>query len=174
MIGTHPSWGAQRRRGREAVAGLVAVALAACASGAPTPRPTTPGTAAAPRAVSVIMRDYLFEPTPLRLVRGETVRFTVFNAGLLPHDFVLGGPDVQAAWASAEAAATPPAFTATPPPASVPPGLGGVRVYLRSGESASVVYTVPAAGGLQLICQVPGHAAQGMVGLVVFVEPSPP
>ena len=164
-----------RRRGCVGAAALLAaLVVGACVSGAPSPGPITPGTAAAPRAISVIMRDYLFEPSPLRLVRGETVRFTIVNGGLLPHDFVLGAASVQDAWASAEAAATPPGFTATPPPASVPPGVGGLRVYLRSGESASIVYTVPAAGELQLVCQVPGHAAQGMVGAVAFVTPSPP
>jgi uncharacterized cupredoxin-like copper-binding protein len=163
-----------RPRGRGLIFGLVSLAVAACTSAAPSPGPISPGTADSPRAVTAIMRDYLFEPTPLRLVRGETIRLTVVNAGLLPHDFVLGDAAVQAAWAAAEAAATPPAFTATPPPASVPPEFAGLRVYLPSGQTATVVYTVPAAGELQLVCQVPGHAAEGMVGAVVFVEPSPP
>ena len=35
-----------------------------------------PGTAEAPRDVTVIMRDYRFDPTPVVLVPGETVRFT--------------------------------------------------------------------------------------------------
>jgi uncharacterized cupredoxin-like copper-binding protein len=163
----------RRRPAPAAVAVLTSLALAACLASPPSPGPITPGTVASPRVINVIMRDYLFEPTPLRLVRGETVRFNVVNAGLLAHDFVLGDAAVQSAWASAEAAATPPAFTATPPPASVPPEVAGLRVYLRSGESASVVYSVPAAGGLQLACQVPGHAAQGMVGVITFVEPEP-
>jgi uncharacterized cupredoxin-like copper-binding protein len=164
----------QSDRRRRVLAGLAGLAVAACISGAPSPGPITPGTAQAPRPVNIIMRDYGFEPDPLRLVHGETVRFTVVNAGLLPHDFVLGDAAVQAAWASAEAAATPPAFTATPPPASVPPGVGGLRVYLPSGRTATVDYTVPAIGELQLVCQVPGHAAEGMVGVLVFVAPSPP
>jgi uncharacterized cupredoxin-like copper-binding protein len=156
------------------VACLVGLFAAACIASAPSPGPITPGTVEAPRAINVIMRDYVFEPTPLRLVRGETVRFTVVNAGLLAHDFVLGDVSVQAAWASAEAAATPPAFTATPPPASVPPEFAGLRVYLPSGQTGTAVYHVPAAGELQLVCQVPGHAAQGMVGVIDFVKPSPP
>jgi uncharacterized cupredoxin-like copper-binding protein len=164
----------QHRRRTQAIAGLAGLALAACLSATPSPGTITPGGADAPRVINVIMRDYLFEPAPLRLVRGETVRFTVINAGLLAHDFVLGGADVQAAWASAEAAATPPAFTATPPPASVPPELAGLRVYLPSGQSASVLYTVPGAGDLQLVCQVPGHVALGMVGVIAVVEPPPP
>jgi uncharacterized cupredoxin-like copper-binding protein len=162
------------RRRRQATAGLAGLALAACLSAAPTSDPVIPGSAEAPRAINVIMRDYLFEPTPLRLVRGETVRFTVINAGLLAHDFVLGAADVQTAWASAEAVSTPPAFTATPPPASVLPALAGLRIYLLTGQSASILYAVPPAGDLLLVCQVPGHAALGMVGAIAVVEPSSP
>ena len=44
------------------------------------------------------MRDYRFDPTPVVLVPGETVRFTIFNAGLEVHDFVIGDAEVQQAW----------------------------------------------------------------------------
>ena len=113
------------------------------------------------------MRDYVFNPTPLYLVRGETVRFNIVNGGLIEHDFVLGDTSVQAAWRDANARATPPAPFATAVPASVPPGVGGVRVLLPSGASTSVLYRVPVVGSLELICQLPGHAAQGMVGEVI-------
>ena len=119
-----------------------------------------------PRPVTVIMRDYLFDPTPLVLVAGETVRLTVFSAGMTGHEMVLGDASVQAAWAHADAAATPPAPFATAPPASVPPGTGGVRLLLASGESATVDYLVPASGELLLLCHLPGHIAQGMIGRV--------
>src|SRR5262249_19648264 len=48
----------------------------------PNPQPSVlqPGTVDAPRAVTVIMRDYLFEPNPLALVPGETIRLTAFDA----------------------------------------------------------------------------------------------
>lgn len=127
---------------------------------------TTAGTAAEPRPVTVIMHDYRFDPTPVVLVPGETVRFTVFNAGLVVHDFVIGDAGVQQAWSEADAAATPPNPLATAPPASVPPGTGGLRVLLGSGEQASVDYTVPGDEQLSLLCQIPGHIAKGMIGRV--------
>lgn len=126
----------------------------------------TAGTAAEPRPVTVIMRDYSFEPTPVVLVPGETVRFTIFNAGLEVHDFVIGDAAVQQAWSIADAAATPPNLFATAPPASVPPGTGGLRVFLRSGEQAAVDYAVPMAEQLALLCHIPGHIEKGMVGRV--------
>jgi uncharacterized cupredoxin-like copper-binding protein len=149
------------------------VVLGAILASAPAPAPTIvrPGNADSPRPVNVIMRDYKFDPTPLYVVRGETVRITVVNGGMLDHELVLGDEGVQSAWALADAAATPPAPFTTPPPASVPPNVGGLRVALGSGGTATRDYFVPASGTVQLICHLPGHAERGMVGEVVFVNP---
>ena len=124
------------------------------------------GTPEAPRDVNIIMRDYRFDPTPVVLVAGETVRLRVLNGGLVEHELTLGDDAVQAAWARADAAVTPPAPFTTPPPASVPPGTGGLRVLLASGERRDVLYTVPASGTLALVCHLPGHVERGMTGAV--------
>jgi uncharacterized cupredoxin-like copper-binding protein len=129
-----------------------------------------PGTVDAPRPVTVILRDYRFDPTPLYLYPGETVRLNVVNAGMVEHELVLGDAAVQSAWALADAAATPPAPFTTAPPASVPADTGGLRVLLQSGGSTSVTYIVPERDELLLICHLPGHAERGMVGQVVRVE----
>jgi uncharacterized cupredoxin-like copper-binding protein len=127
---------------------------------------TTAGTTEEPRGVTVIMRDYRFDPTPIVLVPGETVRFTVFNAGLEVHDFVIGDGEVQRAWSEADAAATPPNMLSTAPPASVPPSTGGLRVFLRSGEQAEADYDVPSDEDLAVLCHIPGHIEKGMIGRV--------
>jgi len=138
-------------------------------------RPTAPppeveitraGTAVEPRDVTVIMRDYRFDPTPVVLVPGETVRFTIFNGGLIAHDFVIGDEAVQRTWHAADAAATPPSLLATAPPASVPPDTGGLRVLLGSGQQVVVEYSVPVGQQLALLCHIPGHIEKGMVGAV--------
>jgi len=116
--------------------------------------------------VTVIMRDFRFDPTPIVLVPGETVRFTILNGGLVEHDFVIGDEAVQRAWAAADAAATPPSLLERAPPASVPPDTPGLRVLLGSGEQAVVEYQVPVAQQLTLLCQIPGHIEKGMVGAV--------
>ena len=128
----------------------------------------TPGVAASPRVVTVIMRDYAFDPTPLYLFAGERIQLNVVNAGMVEHELVLGDRAVQDAWASADAAATPPAPFTTAPPASVPADTGGLRVLLASGGSTTVEYTVPEGGELLLICNIPGHEQRGMVGQVVL------
>ncbi|HSH21112.1 MAG TPA: hypothetical protein VK992_00665, partial [Candidatus Caenarcaniphilales bacterium] len=100
------------------------------------------------------------------LVPGETVRFNIFNGGLVEHEFVLGDGDTQQAWANAHAAATPVAPFATAPPPVVPPDLHGLRVLLASGASTSVEYDVGVGVELELMCHLPGHVEQGMVGRV--------
>jgi uncharacterized cupredoxin-like copper-binding protein len=146
------------------------VILGATLAGGPAPPPRIPGpgTAGSPRPVNIILRDYRFDPTPLYLVPGEVVRLNVVNGGLVEHELVLGDPAYQAAWASADAAATPPAPFATAPPASVDPGLVGLRVVVPSGGSTVAQYEVPGSGTLQLICHLPGHAEQGMIGDVIL------
>ena len=157
-------------------AGLVLLGARLAAAPAPVPDLDRPGTSAEPRSVNVILRDYAFNPTPVYLVAGETVRFELINGGLVSHEFVLGGEEVQAAWALANARATAPAHFATPVPASVPPAIGGIRVLLAPGERATILYDVPRAAEasrLQLFCHLPGHVAEGMVGAVEVVPGMP-
>jgi uncharacterized cupredoxin-like copper-binding protein len=155
-----------------AVAGvLVYIGGRLAAQPAPTPDLSRPGTLDQPRAVTVIMRDYVFNPTPLYLVPGETVTFSVINGGLLPHEFVLGDAAVQRAWADANGAASPAAPLATAAPVSVPPGTGGIELVLDPGQQATVTYTVPVGDELRLMCHLPGHVERGMVGSVILATP---
>jgi uncharacterized cupredoxin-like copper-binding protein len=156
--------------------GVVAVALILIGMQRPLEAPPDveidlAGTAEAPRDVTVIMRDYRFDPTPVVLVPGETVRFSVFNGGMVAHDLVIGDGDVQRAWSKADAEAVPHNLFATAPPANVPPGTGGLRVLLDSGEQAVVEYVVPADETLALLCHIPGHIEKGMVGAVELRDP---
>jgi uncharacterized cupredoxin-like copper-binding protein len=151
--------------------GLVLLGAALAAAPAPPPDIARPGSAASPRPVNVIMRDYKFDPTPLYLVRGETVSLNILNGGLVEHELVLGDERVQAAWAEADARATPPAPFTTAPPASVPPDTGGLRALLGSGGLATFEFVVPATGELLMVCQLPGHAERGMVGEVACATP---
>lgn len=145
---------------------LVLIGARIAATPPPAPDLSRPGTAAEPRQVNVILRDYVFNPTPLHLVPGETVELNVINAGLIEHELVLGDATVQRTWAAAHAAATAPAPFATAPPAGVPMGIRGLRVLLASGASATVRYEVPSGALLELVCHLPGHVEQGMVGRV--------
>ena len=149
---------------------LVLIGAQLSAQTPPPPPVGTPGTPQSPRPVTVIMRDYLFDPRPIVLIPGETVRFTIIDAGLEPHEFMLGNPEQQQAWDTADAAATPPAPFASPPPASVPPGTGGLRVLLQQGQQVTLDYQIPIDPSLQLLCHLPGHIAKGMIGQLDLVS----
>jgi hypothetical protein len=136
--------------------------------------PIVAGSSAAPREVNLITRDYAFVPDILDFVPGETVLLHVVNAGLVVHEAVLGDRSVQDAWEIAEAATVgaPPGPT---PVVSVPPGVGGVRVVVGSGQRVDVLWTVPSEVAGQpgpsappdppawlVGCHIPGHWAKGM------------
>lgn len=150
--------------------GLVLLGAALAGAPAPPPQIASPGTADSPRVVNIILREYHFDPTPLYLVPGETVRLNVVNGGMVEHELVLGDAGVQDSWSLADAAATPVGPFATAPPASVAPDVGGLRILLASGGSTSVDYLVPLSGALQLVCHLPGHVERGMTGEVVLVS----
>jgi uncharacterized cupredoxin-like copper-binding protein len=163
------------------VASLVVVTLVAC-EGSPvpvTPRPSA-GTAEAPRDVNLIAKDYLFLPSTLDLVPGETIVLHVINGGLEVHEVVIGDAAVQDAWEVAEAgtAGAPPGPT---PVVSVPPDVSGLRVVVRSGERVDVKWTVPTAparvsppdpAAWVVGCHIPGHYEEGMVIPIRWVEPA--
>ena len=70
---------------------LVLIGAAAAERAAAGGRDRPGGHAApTPRDVTVIMRDYRFDPTPVVLVPGETVRLTILNGGLVEHELTLG------------------------------------------------------------------------------------
>ena len=153
----------------------VASVVAGCTPGGPaaTP-PISPGTAAAPRDVNLITRDYSFVPNVLDLVPGETIRLHVINGGLVVHEAIIGEATVQDAWEAAEAATAggPPGPT---PRVSVPPAVAGLRIVVESGQLSELVWTVPAdaqAGPPWIVgCHIPGHWAKGMQIPVHWVEP---
>ena len=158
-----------------ALTAVLAVGLVAgaCDVGSPAPTPAiTPGTAGAPRQVNVILKDYVFVPGILDLVPGETITLNVVNGGLDVHELVLGPQAVQDAWEAAEEAAANPPPGPTPA-VSVPPGLAGLRVVARSGETQTVTYAVPPgiAETLLLGCHISDHWEKGMAGAVRFVGP---
>jgi uncharacterized cupredoxin-like copper-binding protein len=151
----------------------VTIALGGCDSGpaGPTPIPT-PGTVARPREVTIIAREYTYDPSTVDLVPGETVLLHVVNAGLDVHEVVIGDATTQDAWEVAEAAVAgaPPGPT---PFVSVPPDRAGLRVVVTSGQRVDIGWTVPATTSATFVvgCHIPGHWAKGMQVPVRFIAP---
>lgn len=146
-----------------ALTGGLGLLLVACGSAAPvdTP-PIVPGASDAPREVNLIAKDYAFLPDALDLAPGETILLHVINGGLETHEAIIGDAAVQDAWEVAEAATvgSPPGPT---PVVSVPPGVSGLRIVVRSGERVDVVWTVPTVSAPFIVgCHIPGHWDKGM------------
>jgi uncharacterized cupredoxin-like copper-binding protein len=157
-------------------AALSALAIGGCGAAEPegTP-PITPGTAAAPREVNIVERDYGYTPSVVDLVPGETVLLHVINGGLETHEAILGTLDDQLAYESAESAVigSPPGPT---PAIASPAGFDGIRLVAGSGQRVDATWTVPAnaastAAGWFVGCHIPGHWAKGMVVPIRFVGP---
>jgi hypothetical protein len=167
-----------RRTAGVGVALLAALAVAACDAAPPSPTPPiVPGDAASPREVNLITKDYSFLPDTLDLVPGETILLHVINGGLEVHEAVIGDAAVQDAWEIAEAATVgaPPGPT---PQVSVPPGVAGLRIVVRSGERMDIRWTIPVAGARDpsawvVGCHIPGHWARGMRIAIRWVGASP-
>ena len=133
--------------------------------GAQRPREPAPevaiaraGTPADPRAVTVIMRDYRFDPTPVVLVPGETVSMTIFNGGLVEHELTLGGRGRPGGLGEADAAATPPACSPLRHPRASRPG-PAASASCSGRASSEVAYRVPQVGGPVLVCHLPGTSS---------------
>lgn len=154
-------------------------ALAGCSSSGTAPPSFLPGTLSSPRELNLIASDYAFVPSPLVVYPGETILLHIVNAGLEPHEAVIGDAAVQAAWEAAEAATAdhPPGPT---PVVSVPPRVAGIRVFVGSGQRVDLRWTVPAslasagpsASPWFVGCHIPGHFAKGMVAPVQLAGPA--
>ena len=149
-----------------------ALLLAGCDAGAtPATPPITAGSSGAPRAVNVVMKDWIFLPDPMDFVPGETVILHVINGGLDVHELVIGNAAVQDAWETAEAAHADPPPGPTPA-ISLDPARVGIRLVVASGQRIDLTWTVPHAaelGGLIFGCHIPGHWAKGMRAAVRIV-----
>jgi uncharacterized cupredoxin-like copper-binding protein len=162
----------RRHRAPVALGVVAAILLSACDAAVPATPPISPGTAAAPRELNVIAKDYTFVPSVVDLVPGETVALHFVNGGEVVHEAVFGGPEVQAAWEAAEARVADPPPGPTPV-VTVPSTVSGLRVVATSGQRTDAAWAVPlaaaATAGFVVGCHIPGHFEKGMVVPVRWV-----
>ena len=102
------------------------------------------------RTVEVEALDTLrFDPQDVEVAVGETVTFSVTNAGDLEHEFVIGdhedsmGDDMEH---------------------------GEEALVLEGGSDGEVTWTFTEAGELGFACYIDGHNASGMEGTITVTE----
>tara|TARA_R110002020_G_scaffold63717_3_gene169737 strand:+ start:947 stop:1435 length:489 start_codon:yes stop_codon:yes gene_type:complete len=94
----------------------------------------------------------LFEPSDIKVMKGETVRFEITNAGEIDHEFVMDtAANIQEHKALMEK--FPEMEHADPNSAR-----------LMSGKDGEIVWTFTKAGDFQFACLIPGHYESGMHG----------
>lgn len=114
----------------------------------------------ADRVIEVAMLDeLLFDPAAIEVAVGETVTFSVTNAGQLPHDFTLGDEETQDEHDAEMAEAGMSGMGLDEPNA----------LTLEGGESGELTWKFTAPASILFGCHVPGHYAAGMVGDLTIV-----
>lgn len=107
------------------------------------------------RTIEIEMLDTMrFSPENIQVKAGETVRFSLKNAGKLPHEMVIGTlVDLKA---HAIEMRQNPHMNHQEPNA----------LTLDPGQSGQLVWKFAHAGIVDFACTIPGHMEGGMVGVV--------
>lgn len=146
---------------------VLAIILAACGQSTTSPTTTAEAEAGhtsdfwfgepadpsqADRTVEITADDTLrFSPADLTVAAGETITFTVTNAGQLPHEFTLGDAAIQD---DHEAEMTEMGGMSMP---DEPNSIG-----LTAGETKQLTFRFSQSGEVLIGCHVPSHYAAGM------------
>lgn len=106
------------------------------------------------RQVAISATDALrFDPATITATAGEKITFVITNTGKTDHEFVIGGPDYQAAHGSGGGHAH---------------GAGdGASAEVKAGQVARVTFTMPSEAPTYA-CHVDNHDDAGMTGQVTY------
>ena len=108
----------------------------------------------ADRTIEVTMLDTMsFEPEEFEVAVGETVTFSITNAGAIDHDFTLGDEATQDAHEEEMADMSEDGHE----------GADANAVVVEPGETEELTWTFTTAGALLIGCHEPDHYDAGMV-----------
>jgi len=115
--------------------------------------------ARARKVIAVKMLDSMrFEPSEIRVKSGQTVKFTVTNAGAIRHEFGIGTEEGQKA--HAEMMLADPDMKHE----------DGSVISVKPGETKELVWRFGKPGTYEAACQVPGHYPAGMMARIVVTR----
>ncbi|HUH59986.1 MAG TPA: cupredoxin family protein [Candidimonas sp.] len=107
------------------------------------------------RTIDVIMDDTMrFTPSEIHVRAGETIRFSVTNAGKIRHEMVIGS--------IAELKAHAVQMRKMPEMPHAEPNM----ITLEPGGAGALVWKFDQAGIVDFACLIPGHTEAGMIGKV--------
>jgi len=130
---------------------------------APDPTTGVPGhLAAAHRTIAIEMNDAMtFTPSHVTVKQGQTIRFTLKNAGKVAHELFLGSKEAIEAHRQM--------MMAHPDMHHEDPNV----VTLAPGQIGQLVWKFTTAGTVNMACLQPGHFEAGMNGTITVVKPAP-
>lgn len=133
------------------------------------------------RTIVIQAHDDFFLPRTVTVKAGETIRFKVVNVGKLPHEFMLGDKDAQAAHEKAMhdmRDSSMPGMNMTNMPMNDRPMPGmsitameANSIVVEPGHTQALIWTFTKPETLAYGCHEPGHFAAGMVG-TIEVQPA--
>jgi len=117
----------------------------------------------ASRTIYVTMKEtddgaMIFEPKSLEILKGETVRFVIKNAGELDHEFVLD--DHRGVMEHKALMEKFPEMEHDDPNS----------VRLKPGRVAEIFWAFTKPGDFEFACLIPGHYDAGMKGAISLTE----
>jgi uncharacterized cupredoxin-like copper-binding protein len=108
------------------------------------------------RTIAIDMNDNMrFQPSSIRVKRGDVVRFVVSNSGKLKHELVIG--DMGELKEHAEMMRKFPGMEHDEPN----------QVAVAPGQRGTLIWRFDKAGTVTFACLQPGHFEAGMQGSVV-------
>jgi uncharacterized cupredoxin-like copper-binding protein len=115
--------------------------------------------AAVTKTVEIVMSDDMrFAPSTITVASGQTVRFSVRNAGHLRHEFVIGTDEHLAGHAQAMREHPDMKHAAS-----------DNAVSLEAGKRGSVIWRFAGPGAVTFACLEAGHYDAGMKGTITVV-----
>jgi uncharacterized cupredoxin-like copper-binding protein len=129
------------------------------------------------RTVKVVMRENAYTPSLITVKKGETVRFTVRNAGKLVHEFSIGTHAMHRQHEKEmremmQSGALGADRINHDKMTMGPDGKHGMAhddpnsLLLEPGKSGTVIWKFSEDADLEFACNVPGHRESGMVGKI--------
>lgn len=114
------------------------------------------------RTIIVEMSDTMrFNPSSIKVKRGETIKFVAKNIGKIKHEMVLDTPEELKE--HAEMMRKMPDMEHDDPN----------RLSVDPGKTGTFVWQFTRAGTFDFACLQPGHMEAGMVGKVIVKKPQP-
>lgn len=111
------------------------------------------------RTIEVIMSDNMrFTPSRISVKQGETVKFSVKNAGRIRHEMLIGS--MKELREHAEMMRKFPEMKHT----------NSNQVSVDPGKSGDLIWQFTKAGTLDFACLQPGHLEAGMVGKLMVTK----